>query len=376
MPKLFIVVNEDRFFLSHRKPIALAACAAGFDTFVIAKNTGYKNEIESLGLKMIEMPIDPTGMNPFHEWKTIWFLFNLYRKHHPDIVHHVGMKDILWGSLAAKLLRIPSVVNAISGLGGLFNGGKTTLTTKGILTVLRFSNNQDKVKFIFQNNDDKNIFLQHKVVNLNQIEFTHGSGIDLNEYSYSEAPSDEKIKIIFTARMIKEKGVYDLIDAAELLKSEYKDKVTFLLCGRLTPNKTGVSKEYMLEHCDGKYICWLGEQENVRLLLEQSHIMAFPSYYREGVPKSLIEACAIGRPIITCDSVGCRDVVDDGINGILINPRNQQQLVDALKMLIENPDLRLKMGKAGRKKAERLYDIETVVDTHLKIYNDLMSKRK
>ena len=372
MKKLFMVVNEDRFFLSHRKPVAVAARDAGFETVIITKNTGHRREIENAGFQMIELPIDPTGMNPLHEWKTLWFIYKLYRSQRPDIVHHVGLKDILWGGVVARLLGIRGVVNAVSGLGGLFNGNKISLTSKAILFVLRFSSNRNNVRFIFQNNEDKSIFLQYKVANPKQIEFTHGSGIDLKDYSYTMEPTEGKIKIIFTARMVKEKGVCDLIEAAESLKPLYKDKVQFLLCGRLTPNKTGISEEYMREHCDGEYICWLGERNDIKQLLEQSHIMAFPSYYREGVPKSLIEASAIGRPIITCDSVGCRDVVDDGVNGFLIEPQNTVQLADALKKLIDNPDLRRQMGKAARAKAEREYAIEKVVATHLKIYNQLI----
>lgn len=371
MPKLFIVVNEDRFFLSHRKPIAEAAKQAGFDTVIVTKNTGHRREIENDGFPMIELPIDPTGMNPWHEWKTFWFIFNLYRRQRPDIVHHVGLKNILWGGLAAKILRIHGILNAVSGLGGLFNNGDSSMTTKRILDVLHFSNNRKNVKVIFQNNDDKAIFLHHKVVRPEQIEFTNGSGIDLKEYSYVPESSESKTNVIFTARMVKEKGVYDLIEAAESLKALYKDKVVFKLCGRLTPNKTGITEEYMREHCDGEYICWLGERNDIKRLLEQSHIMAFPSYYREGVPKSLIEASAIGRPIITCDSVGCRDVVDDGVNGFLIEPQNVKQLADALKKLIDDSDLRNKMGKAARNKAERLYDIKHVVNTHLRIYGEL-----
>lgn len=366
-----MVVNEDRFFLSHRKPVAVAARDAGFDTVIITKNTGHQREIEDAGFRMIELPIDPTGMNPLHEWKTLWFIFKLYRSQRPDIVHHVGLKDILWGGVVARLLGIHGVVNAVSGLGGLFNGGKISLTSRAILFVLRLSGNRDNVRFIFQNNEDESIFLQYKVAKPKQIEFTHGSGIDLGDYTYTPETTNGKIKVIFTARMVREKGVCDLIEAAESLKPIYKDKVQFLLCGRLTPNKTGISEEYMREHCDGEYICWLGERNDVKELLEQSHIMAFPSYYREGVPKSLIEASAIGRPIITCDSVGCRDVVDDGVNGFLIKPRNASELADRLKQLIDNPDLRRKMGIASREKAERLYGIDKVVATHLKIYHDL-----
>ena len=374
MPKLFMVVNEDRFFLSHRAPVALAARKSGYDVTIVAKDTGKRAVIESLGFSVIDLPVNPTGMNPIQEVKLLWFMYNLYRRQKPDIVHHVGMKDILWGGLAAKLTNIKGVVNAVSGLGGLFNGEELSLTVKGILKVIRFSNNRENVKVIFQNNDDMSIFLANKVVEPSQIEFTKGSGIDLKDYAYVPEPAYGKIKIIFTARMVKEKGVCDLIEAAEILKEKYYDRIQFLLCGRLTSNKTGITEEYMREHCDGEYICWLGERNDVKKLLEESHIMAFPSYYREGVPKSLIEASAIGRPIVTCSSVGGRDVVDNNVNGFLIEPKNVAQLCEGLKKLIDDNQLRLRMGKASRGKAEREFSIEKVVDTHLKIYGKLSQR--
>lgn len=373
--KLLLVVNEDRFFLSHRKPVALAALNDGFETIVVAKNTGDKDKILSLGLRFINLPINPTGMNPFQELKTFWSLYRLYRKNKPDVVHHVGMKNILWGGLAAKFCRIPGVVNAVSGLGGLFNNADDLgLVSKMILWLIGFSNNKNQVKFIFQNKDDIRILQSHCAIEKEQIEFTHGSGIDLNEFSYSKFPNNGKIRIIFTGRMVKEKGICNLIEAAEILKHSYKDKVQFLLCGRLTPNKTGISEEYMREHCDGEYICWLGERDDVKQLLENSHIMAFPSYYREGLPKSLIEASAIGRPIVTCDSPGCRDVVEDNINGYLVEPQNPKMLADKLRLLIDDRTLIEHMGQESRRIAERDFSIKLVIDTHLRIYKKLVNR--
>lgn len=366
-----MVVNEDRFFLSHRKPVAVAAKDAGYETIIVAKDTGHRKEVEELGFTMLDLPINPTGMNPFQEIKTLRYLYKLYRKERPDIVHHVGLKNILWGGFVAKILKIKGVVNAVSGLGGLFNGGELSITTRAILAVMRFSNRRKNVKVIFQNNDDMSIFLANNVVSPKQIEFTKGSGIDLTEYAYTPEPEGGTAIVIFTARMVREKGICDLIEAAEILKPEYKDKVKFILCGRLTPNKTGITEEYMREHCDGEYICWFGERNDVKQLLERSHIMAFPSYYREGVPKSLIEASAVGRPIVTCDSIGCRDVVDNEVNGLLVEPRNVDQLAVAIKTFIDDPSLRRRMGNAAREKAEREFSITKVVDTHLKIYEEL-----
>lgn len=371
MAKILIVVNEDRFFLSHRKQIAVAAVAKGFEIKIVCKNTGKKSAIEQLGIEMIDLPINPTGMNILQELKTYRFLSMLYEEEKPDIVHHVGLKNILWGGLAAKKGRVKGVVNAVSGLGGLFNGGKLSMVTKGILWLMGYSNNRKGVKVIFQNEDDKKIFIDNHVVKSDQIEFTKGSGIDLDDYSYKEAPEDGKIRIIFTARMVREKGVFDLIDAAEILKEKYGIRIQFLLCGRLALNKTGVTEDYLKAHCDGEYICWLGERNDVKELLEKSHIMAFPSYYREGVPKSLIEASAIGRPIVTCDSIGCRDVVEDGVNGFLIPPKSPELLAEKLAVLIDNKELRKSMGKASREKAEKEFSIKTVVDTHLRIYEEL-----
>lgn len=375
MAKLFIVVNEDRFFLSHRLPVALAAKEKGYDVTVITKDTGQKSEVVNKGFRFIDMPINPTGMNPIEEGKTFHFLFNLYNREKPDIVHHVGLKDILWGSMAAKMAKIKGVVNAYSGLGGLFNGDKISTTAAGILKLLKFTNSKNKVKTIFQNNDDLEIMLAHKVVLPEQVYFTKGSGIDLEEFIYSEPPESDKIQIIFTGRLVKEKGVYDLIEAANILKGEYQDKIKFILCGRLTPNKSGVNEDYLKLNCDGNYISWLGERNDIKRLLKNSHIMVFPSYYREGIPKSLIEACAIGRPIVTCNSVGCKDVVEDGKNGILIPPKNPVVLAAAIKKLINDEALRSKMGKCAREKAEREFSISRVIETHLEIYDSLIKDK-
>ncbi len=368
-----MVVNEDRFFLSHRKPIALAAMRLGFDVTIVAKDTGQKDKIEALNLKFINLPVNPTGMNLKEEWQTFSFLKNLYSKNRPEIVHHVGLKNILWGGLAARVVGIKGVVNAVSGLGGLFNGNRLSLTTRGVLAVMRFSNRRKGVKVIFQNNDDLSIFLSNNVVTPEQVAFTKGSGIDLKEFSAVPVPDTTPLNIIFTGRMVREKGICDLIEAAEILKPRYLGQIRFLLCGRLTPNKSGVTEEYMTKHCDGEYICWLGERNDVHQLLEKSHIMAFPSYYREGVPKSLIEASAVGRPIVTCNSTGCKDVVDDGINGFLVEPKSPTRIAEAIKTLINNPPLRCQMGNAARKKAEQEFDIEKVVKTHIMIYSELQS---
>ena len=372
--KLILIVNEDRFFLSHRKEIALAAQALGWDVTVVCKDTGRWQEMEDIGLKALELPVNPTGMDPLQEFRTWRFLYKLYRKNRDAVVHHVGLKSILWGGLAAKLARVHGVVNAVSGLGTLFSGDKLGMTAKGILAIMRFSNKRERVKVIFQNQEDKSLFLQHGIVADSQVEFIKGSGVDLNEFKYVPEPENGTIKVVFSARMVKEKGVIELIEAAERLRQDYEGKAEFWLCGRLAVNADAVSQEELETRCDGKYIKWLDFQKDMKSVLEQCHIMAFPSYYREGVPKSLIEACAIGRPIVTTNSIGCKDVVDDGINGFLIPIKDSEALAQKLRILIEDKELRVRMGKASREKAEREFDLEKVIERHLEIYNMVKSK--
>ncbi len=372
--KLLMIVNEDRFFLSHRKEIALAAQEAGWDVTVVCKDTGRRQEVEALGLKVLELPINPTGMNLIQEFRTWRFLYTLYKKNRDAVVHHVGLKNILWGGLAAKLTGVRGVVNAVSGLGAIFSGNNMGMTAKGILAVMRFANRRKNVKVIFQNKEDRNLFLQHGVITEGQAAFIKGSGVDLNVFKYVPEPDSETLKVIFTARMVKEKGIIEVIEAAERLRKEYEGRVEFWLCGRLAVNADAISREELESRCDGRYIKWLDFQKDIKAILGQCHIMAFPSYYREGVPKSLIDACAIGRPIVTTDSIGCKDVVDNGVNGFLIPVKDSIALAEKLRILIEDKALRYRMGKASREKAEREFALENVVQKHLEIYSKVKIK--
>ena len=370
--KLFMVMNEDYFLLSHRKELALAAQRSGYDVTLVAKNTGLRSKVEELGLKMIELPINPTGENIWEEFKTFIFLYKLYKVQKPDIIHHVGLKVILWGGLAAKLVKAKAVVNAISGLGVLFNQEKLSLMVRGILTVLRFSHHRKNLLTIFQNHEDMNLFLAHKVIAESQSRFIKGSGVDLNIYPYTPESDVRPLKVIFTARMVKEKGTLILIEAAELLRKKYEGKVEFWLCGGLSKNPNAITEEELRARCDGHYIQWLGFRTDVKELLQQAHIVVFPSYYREGVPKSLIEAAAIGRPIITTNSIGCKDTVEDGYNGFLVPIKDSKAVADKLEILLNNEALRKEMGSNSRKIAERDFSLANVIQKHLQIYQEVI----
>lgn len=373
MKKLFIIVNQDSFFLSHRKDIAIKASNKGYQITIIANDTGRANEIINLGFKFINLPINKTGMNLIEEWKTFKSIYQLLKTENPNIVHLVGLKTILWGGLASRLLNIKGYVSAVSGLGVMFSPEyKKQYLSKIVLQIFKFIHNRENVFCIFHNTDDMNLFINNKIIDSNHCYRTMGSGIDLDEYIYCKEPNDGKLKVIFTARMVEDKGVLVLIDAANLLRYEYENKVEFLLCGGLETNPLAINKKQLNQLCDNKYIKWLGNRNDVHDLLKQSHIFAFPSYYKEGLPKSCIEAAATGRPIITCDSTGCRDTVIDGETGFLIPIKDSKALAQKLKYLFDNPNKRQAMGYAARKFAENKFSIEDVINTHLKIYDKIV----
>lgn len=370
--KLFIVVNVDWFFLSHRKEVALAAKEVGWDVTIVTADTGKLKDVEALGLKVINLPMSRSGMNIVEELKTLNWIRKLYKREKPDVVHHVGMKTILWGTLAAKFSRVYGVVNAISGLGGFFAEDNKGLLSKIMPKVLKFSHNRPNLLCIFQNNDDWDLYVKHNIINYNQGRFIKGSGVDLNQFCFTPQPTEGKIRVILTARMIVEKGVFLLTEAAERLRSKYQDTVEFLLIGGLDDHPGAITKEQLDTVCDGNYIQWLGYRTDIAELLKSCHIVAFPSYYMEGLPKSLIEADAIGRPIITSNSVGCKETVIDGYNGFLIQPKDVDALTERLDLLISNKELRTQMGANARKYAEEYFSIDTVIERHLSIYNELI----
>jgi glycosyltransferase involved in cell wall biosynthesis len=371
--KLFLVVNVDWALFSHRLPVVLAALQQGYEVTIVTKNTGRKGEIESLGLKFIDLPMSRSSLNPLEGLRTFLFLWFLYWIQKPDIIHHVGLKTILYGTLASKFACAKGVINAVNGLGILFSPDNTSVVSKIIIPVFRFSHRRRHLAVIFQNDDDKALFLNKNIIKKDQVFKIKGSGVNLNIFSYiPEKQAELKIRILFIARMIKEKGVLELIEAARILEANYKDRVTFLLCGGLDDNPHAISKEFMEKHCDGEYIQWLGHRSNVKELLEQSHIFVFPSYYREGIPKSLIEACAVGRPIITSDSPGCRECVINNYNGYLVPVKDTDLLAQKMETLINDKEKRVRMGLNSRKLAEKEFSVENVIEKHLEIYSTLI----
>ncbi len=370
--KLFIVSNTDWAFLSHRLPIALAAVDNNFDITILTKDSGRRKEIESYGFNFIEIPFNRSINNIFHEIKCIALLYLAYLKYKPDVIHHVYLKACIFGSIAAKLVRKKEVINAICGLGYTFTNNRRGIKQIIMKLLIKMALTSKKFHYIFQNPDDILDFQKLNLFSNDQIHLIKGTGIDLKKFTYQHEPIKKKIRFILPARMLYDKGVEEFVNAAKKIKKEVNLKAEFILVGDIDPgNPANIDKDKLLHLIDRPYIDWIGFRNNMFKELKNSHIVVLPSY-REGLPKTLIEACALGRPIITTDSQGCRECVIDGYNGFLVPVKDVDILAEKMKLFIFNPEKRKMMGKNSRMLAEKTFSLTHAISEHFSIYNQLI----
>ncbi len=367
--KLLIVVNVDWFFLSHRLDIALAAKNEGYDVVVATCDTGRFREIEKHGLKAINIPFERSGTNIVSELKTLFVLNKIIKEVNPDVVHNVALKACIYGSIVAKRYRKVRIINAVSGLGFMFSTNEANKVSFFFKSLMKFAFRGHKVNFIFQNMDDFKLFEEYNFATNDNSILIKGSGIDLSLFDFNPPKRNEKIVITLAARMLKDKGVIEFYKASQLLKSKFENKVRCQLIGAVDEeNPASLTEAELIAMNDGDYFSWIGFQENIKNYYLNSDIVVLPSY-REGLPKSLIEACAIGRPIVTTNAPGCKECVIDGENGFLVEVGNEVELAEKMEVLVNDEDLRAKFGKRSRAKAEEDFSIEDVINKTLSFYN-------
>jgi len=372
--KLLIVVNELWFFYSHRLPLALGALKEGFDVYIIANgDKDLEKKVSSLGLKFREVPFSRSSINPFKEFRVLISLFRIYRKIAPDITHHVTIKPIIYGGIAARIVKTKSVVNSISGLGHVFiSQGFVSKVRKVIVkTLYRNLFKHDNVRAILQNPEEREILSKYNIIGFDRSFLIRGAGVDLETFIPVVEPPGPVV-VTLAARMIWEKGVGVYIDAIKILKNK-GIKAKFILAGGVDYDYPGFIKKSVLDNWhESGVVTWVGHHNNVSKLYQESHIVCLPSFYSEGVPKSLIEAAACGRPIVTTDKPGCREIVIDNFNGLLVRPCDAESLAHALEILIKNKNLRIKYGKNGRQLASDDFEVGSVVKSTLNVYADVM----
>ena len=374
MKKLLMVSNVDWFFISHRLCIAQEAVKQGWEVTVAAENTGRASEIEIEGIRFINFPFSRSGTNLMQELKTLKNFYKLYKNLQPDVVHQITLKPVIYGSFVAKILRVKGVLNAVSGLGYNFNEGRSGMVTRIMIKKMRFGFSRENISIIFQNQDDYRELKNLKVIGKNNnIVFIKGSGVNLDVFKPRDILKQDKIKILLPTRMLWDKGVKEVREASDILKQKYRDKIIFVLSGLSDEeNKAGVPSSYLNDWQDGCFVQWIGYQKDMVPVYQDADIVLLPSY-REGMPKALIEACAMGKPIITTDAIGCKECVDEGVNGFKVSVKSSDELAHAIIKLVENDSMREEMGKNSRLKAIKEFDQNQVITKHLNLYGKLIN---
>ena len=373
--KLLILINNLSFFCSHRLPIAEASLANGFDVVIGYSEVGSADPylLMQKGFKVKFVPMHG-GTNLLKDLKTFYTLWIFFKKEKPDIVHLVTIKPYLYGGIISRFTGVQNLVSAISGLGTLFvhKDLKSRFLRLLLYPLYCLAFNHSNQKVIVQNEDDAKVLVRWGVLNSNKVRLIRGSGVNLKNFINLREPEGIPV-ICFAARLLVDKGVYEFVSAAKILKDRGV-QARFCLAGDLDLNNpTSLNIKDLNNLKNESCIDILGFQKNIASLYARSHIICLPSY-REGLPKTLIEAAAASRAVVTTDVPGCRDAIIPNNTGLLVPVKNSKKLADALQWLIEHPIERINMGKAGRKLAEKEFQIEKIVKNHLKIYQELIAK--
>lgn len=371
--RILYFVTEDWYFCSHRLPLAIAAKEAGFEVSVVTRVRSHGDQIKKSGINLIPLELSRRSINPLNELGVINRLISIYRTVKPDIVHHVALKPVLYGTIASTLTNVPHVINALAGLGILFSSKsyKVRILRPFIKIVFRILLNRKNYRMILQNPDDMKLMCDMRIVNKERIALICGSGVDTKMFS-SQPERPGQINVLLASRLLWDKGVREFVIAAEHLE-RLGVNARFIIAGKGDPeNPTSIPDSQLRDWHNKGVIDWLGHRNDMPALLAQSHIICLPSYYGEGVPKILIEAAACGRAIITTDTPGCREIVRNGENGLLVPIKDSPKLADAIKKLIEDDHLRQKMGKRGRQIVENEFSLEKINTETLSLYYQIL----
>ena len=338
-----------------------------------AGGDGYEKKIEELGIPFRSIPVDRKSLSPLADLRLLFHLYFFYRTEKPDVVHHFTIKPVIYGSIAAHLAGVPRIVNTIPGLGYVYTGDKGWLR-KIVDSLYRIALSCADV-VMFQNEDDRRLFTESGIVNPQKTELVPGSGVSVDHFSpYStvdhEADSFSNTTVLLVSRLLRDKGINEFVAAARLVKNALPGTRFQILGGIDERNPTAIPIQEVRDWQAEGVIEWLGHTDGVRPFLAKADIVVLPSYYREGVPRSLLEAAAMEKPVIATDSVGCRDAVEPNKTGLLVPAKDVSSLAEAIIILAKNPQLRREMGKAGRERVMRKFDERIVIAKSIAAYSE------
>lgn len=372
--KAILFANTDWYLYNFRLDFAKYLREKGWEVLFVAPSGSHESAIIDEGFRFIPFFMSRKGINPQEEMDTIKRIEALYKREKPDLVQHYTIKCVIYGSIAAKNIGIPRIVNSITGLGYAFlgHGIKATLIREVVMRLYRHALKGTQV--IFENPDDQRLFLKRNLVTAEQSHVILGTGVNVNKFKVIPSPDSDPV-VILPARLLWDKGVGEFVKAARSLR-EQGIKARFALVGKVDDgNPSSVPYDRLTQWQKEGFVELWGWQEDIVTVFTISDIVCLPSY-REGLPKILLEAAACGRPIITTNVAGCREVVENGVNGYFVPAKDAKELENAMKELILDPELCHKMGMAGRKIVEEKFATHIVNEKTFEIYQrfDAVSK--
>ena len=375
--RLLYLVNIPRFFLTHRLALALAARDAGYEVHVATAQDDGENvaRIRASGLRHHGLPLQQHGTSPVEEWRALRSVVALYRELRPELTHHITVKMLLYGGLAARLTGVPALVNTVSGLGYVFSSEDRRArrlrgpVSMGYRLLLRHPNSCT----IFQNPDDREHFVQRGLVSAGQARVIRGSGVDVTRFTPQPEPGGTP-RVLFVGRLLWQKGLAEFVDAARQLRAAGV-AARFSIAGHgEAGNPDSVPAATLAAWQAEGLIDYLGQREDMPQVYAGAQVVCLPSW-REGVPRALIEAAACGRALVASDVPGCREIVQHEVNGLLVPSRDASALAAALRRLLDDAALRGRMGAAGRDLAQREFSLERVNAATLALYSELLAGR-
>lgn len=373
--RILFSVNAHEYTAAHRLPLLRAARDRGYRVESLApRGSPALERLRSEGFRVHGVSLSRRGLRVWEELASLRELQKLYSKLEPDLVHHATIKPVIYGTIAARWAGVPAVVNAVTGLGYVYTGAdvRARLLRPVVDRLCRFAFRHQNQRFIFQNADDQATLEQSGSVMPAESALIPGSGVDVERF----APAPEqcgKPLVVLPARMLWQKGVSEFVDAAKQLRTAGNGARFALVGGVDEGNPGGVTEGRLHEWIAEGVVEWWGPVEDMPGVYRAAHVVVLPSY-REGLPKVLLEASASARPVVTTDAPGCRDAVIDGETGYLVPAKDSHALAQRIRMLLESPGLRKRMGEAGRRLAVERFSTDRVVEATLRVYDELLAR--
>lgn len=373
-PRLLFLVNEDSFFVSHRLELGIAARDTGFDVVVAAGEGRGRAAIERSGFRFVPLEFDRGGRSLRRDARTLAEVVSLYRRERPTIVHHVTIKPVLYGSVAARALGIPAVVNAVSGLGFVFldPSRRGRALRAAIEATYRVALAHPRSATIFQNDDDRALFVARGLVEAGRARLVRGSGVDVSRFEVRAVPTSDPI-VVLPARLLWDKGVGEFVEAARMVRA-HRPEIRFALVGAADgTNPSRVPRDVIERWVAAGLVEWWGHRSDMHEVFALAHLVVLPSY-REGLPLALLEAAATGRACVTTNVPGCRDAVEEGVTGWLVPPRDASELATTIERALDDRAELVKRGTAAAARVRTGFTKTSVVEAHLAIYGEMLRR--